>query len=330
MAKKGSYIVDYFNNRGFFGLSLLILVILSVIASGNFEVPQRGYGTLHNIADWISGSGDTSCFVSVLCNIVIGVLLVTLNIMYRYIKTYNCFVFASVFVLLQGANPFLSTRFFAGTAMCLVVVIALFFLFDLYGKQQMASQGVFLIMALLSFFSIYHYVFLLLVPLFIVGFAYMRAINVRTVLAIFFGLVTPYWIALGTGLESISSFNAPELSLVWTSVPSYPGKSWAISVAIAITAFTVVLTVSNFKTMLNYSVHVRAYNNFFVALSVFVLLMMLVDYNDFLFYMPLMNMCFAIQFGHWYVITRHETRQPVTMWLMVAMLTIYIVALVIV
>ncbi len=329
MAKKGSYIVDYFNNRGFFGLSLLVLVILAVIASGNFEVPQRGYGTLHNISTWIS-SNDTSCFVAVLCNIVIGVLLITLNIMYRYIKTYNCFVFAAVFVLLQGVNPFLSTRFFAGTALCLVVVVSLLFLFDLYGKQQLASQGVFLVMALLSFFSIYHYVFLLLVPLFIVGFAYMRAINLRTVLAIIFGLVTPYWIALGTGLESITSFQAPELSLVWSETPTFAGKSWAVSVAIAITALTVLLTVGNFKTMLNYSVHVRAYNNFFVALSVFVLLLMIVDYNDFLFYMPLMNLCFAIQFGHWYVVTRHETRQAVTMWLMVAMLTAYIVAMAIV
>ncbi len=329
MAKKGSYIVDYFNNRGFFGLSLLVLVILAVIASGNFEVPQRGYGTLHNISTWIS-SNDTSCFVAVLCNIVIGVLLITLNIMYRYIKTYNCFVFAAVFVLLQGVNPFLSTRFFAGTALCLVVVVSLLFLFDLYGKQQLASQGVFLVMALLSFFSIYHYVFLLLVPLFIVGFAYMRAINLRTVLAIIFGLATPYWIALGTGLESITSFQAPELSLVWSEAPTFAGKSWAVSVAIAITALTVLLTVGNFKTMLNYSVHVRAYNNFFVALSVFVLLLMIVDYNDFLFYMPLMNLCFAIQFGHWYVVTRHETRQAVTMWLMVAMLTAYIVAMAIV
>ncbi len=310
-------------------MSLLILVILSVIASGNFDVPQRGYGTLHNIANWII-SHDTSCFVAVLCNIVTGVLLVTLNIMYRYIKTYNCFVFASVFVLLQGMNPFLSTRFFAGTAMCLVVVIALFFVFDLYGKQQMASQGVFLIMALLSFFSIYHYVFLLLVPLFIVGFAYMRALNVRAVLAIVFGLVTPYWIALGTGLESTQAFRAPELSLVWSDAPVYAGKGWAISVAIATTALTVLLTVGNFKTMLNYSVHVRAYNNFFVALSIFVLLMMLVDYNDFLLYLPLMNMCLAIQFGHWYVITKHETRQAVTTWLLIAMLTVYIVAMVIV
>lgn len=329
MAKKGSYIVDYFNNRGFFGLSLLVLVVLAVIASGNFEVPQRGYGTLHNISTWIS-SNDTSCFVAVLCNIVIGVLLITLNIMYRYIKTYNCFVFAAVFVLLQGVNPFLSTRFFAGTALCLVVVVSLLFLFDLYGKQQLASQGVFLVMALLSFFSIYHYVFLLLVPLFIVGFAYMRAINLRTVLAIIFGLATPYWIALGTGLESITSFQAPELSLVWSEAPTFAGKSWAVSVAIAITALTVLLTVGNFKTMLNYSVHVRAYNNFFVALSVFVLLLMIVDYNDFLFYMPLMNLCFAIQFGHWYVVTRHETRQAVTMWLMVAMLIAYIVAMAIV
>jgi len=46
--------------------------------------------------------------------------------------------------------------------------------------------------------------------------------------------------------------------------------------------------------------------------------------------MPLMNLCFAIQFGHWYVVTRHETRQAVTMWLMVAMLTAYIVAMAIV
>lgn len=321
--------MDYFNNRGFFGLSILILVILSLIASGSFVVPQRGYGTLHNIADWIS-SNDTSCFVAILCNAIIGVLLVTLNIMYRYIKTYNCFVFAAVFVLLQGINPFLSTHFFVGTMMCLVVVIALFFLFDLYGKQNFASQGVFLTMALISFFSIYHYVFLLLVPLFIVGFAYMRAINVRTVLAMIFGLITPYWIALGTGLESFSSFNVPEVSQVWSNAPAYAGKGWAVSVAIAVTALTVLLTVGNFKTMLNYSVHVRAYNNFFVALSVFVVVMMAVDYNDFLFYMPLLNMCFSIQFGHWYVITKHETRQAATTWLMLAMLTVFIVAMAIV
>ena len=157
MAKKGSYIVDYFNNRGFFGLAILILVVFSVIASGNFVVPQRGYGTFHNVANWISSS-DTSCFVAVLCNVVMGVLLVTPNIMFRYIKTYNCFVFAAIFVLLQGVNPFLSTRFYAGTAMCLVVVVSLFFMFDQYGKRSGASQGIFLVMALLSFFTLYHYV----------------------------------------------------------------------------------------------------------------------------------------------------------------------------
>ena len=60
-----------------------------------------------------------------------------------------------------------------------------------------------------------------------------------------------------------------------------------------------------------------------------VVAMMGIDYNDFLIYMPLLNMCFAIQFGHWYVISPHETRQPVTMWLMVAMLAAFIIAMVI-
>ncbi len=328
MAKKGSYIVDYFNNRGFFGLSLLLLVVFSVIASGNFEVPQRGYGTFQNLGTWIS-SNDTSCFVAVVCNVVIGVLLVTLNIMFRYIKTYNCFVFAAIFVLLQGINPFLSTRFFAGTALCMVVVLSLFFMFEQYGKRNGATQGIFLVMALLSFFTIYHYVFFLLIPLFVLGFAYMRVLDVRGVFATIFGIVTPYWIMLGTGLEPLSGFQAPHISQVWTSAPTFVGKGWAITMAITTVALTVLLTVSNLKTMLNYSVHVRAYNNFFVALSVFVVLMMAVDYNDFLIYMPLLNMCFAIQYGHWYVISPHETRQPVTVWLMVGLLTAYIIAMII-
>lgn len=328
MAKKGSYIVDYFNNRGFFGLSILLLIIFSVIASGNFEVPQRGYGTFHNLATWIQSS-DTSCFVAVLCNVITGVLLVTLNIMFRYIKTYNCFVFAAVFVLLQGINPFLSTRFFAGTAMCLVVVVALFFTFEQYGKRGGASQGMFLVMALLSFFTLYHYVFFLLMPLFVLGFAYMRVLDVRGAFAVVFGIITPYWIALGTGLESLNAFQAPQFSTVWENTPQFAARGWAITMAIVTVALTVLVTVSNFNTMLNYSVHVRAYNNFFVALSVWVLLMMAIDFNDFLFYMPLLNMCFAIQFGHWYVISPHETRQPVTMWLLAAMLTAFIIAMVI-
>ena len=49
----------------------------------------------------------------------------------------------------------------------------------------------------------------------------------------------------------------------------------------------------------------------------------------FLIYMPLLNMCFAIQYGHWYVITQHETRQPVTVWLLVAMFAAFIIAMVI-
>lgn len=328
MAKKGSYIVDYFNNRGFFGLAILLLVVFSVIASGNFVVPQRGYGTFHNIATWIE-SNDTSCFVAVVANVVMGVLLVTLNIMFRYIKTYNCFVFAAVFVLLQGINPFLSTRFFAGTAMCLVVVVSLFFMFEQYGKRGGASQGIFLVMALLSFFTIYHYVFFLLIPLYILGFAYMRVLDVRGVFAIIFGIVTPYWIVLGTGLEPLNAFQSPHISQVWESTPTFVARGWAITIAITTVVLTLLLTVSNFKTMLNYSVHVRAYNNFFVALSIFVVLMMAIDYNDFLIYMPLLNLCFSIQYGHWYVITPHETRQPVTMWLMVALLTAYIIAMVI-
>lgn len=328
MAKKGSYIVDYFNNRGFFGLSILLLVIFSIIASGNFVVPQRGYGTFHNLATWISSS-DTSCFVAVLCNVIMGVLLVTLNIMFRYIKTYNCFVFAAVFVLLQGINPFLSTRFFAGTALCLVVVMSLFFMFDLYGKRGGATQGIFLVMALLSFFTIYHYVFFLLIPLFLLGFAYMRVLDVRGVFATIFGIVTPYWIMLGTGLEPLSAFQAPHISQVWTAAPPFAAKGWAVTMAITTVALTVLLTISNLKTMLNYSVHVRAYNNFFIALSIFVVLMMAIDYNDFLIYMPLLNMCFAIQYGHWYVITQHETRQPVTVWLLVAMFAAFIIAMVI-
>ena len=249
--------------------------------------------------------------------------------MFRYIKTYNCFVFAAVFVLLQGINPFLSTRFFAGTALSLVVVVALFFMFDQYGKRDTAPQGIFLVFALLSFFTFYHYVFFLLMPLFILGFAYMRVINVRSIFAIIFGIITPYWIALGTGLEQMSGFQAPHFSQVWENTTSYAAHGWAVTIAIATVIITIMVTVSNFKTMLNYSVHVRAFNNFFVALSIFVVLMMAIDYNDFLIYLPLLNICFSIQFGHWYVITRHETRQPITIWLLVALLAAFIIAMII-
>jgi len=328
VAKKGSYIVDYFNNRGFFGLAIILLVIMSIIASGNFVVPQRGYGTFHNLGTWISSS-DTSCFVTVVCNVIIGVLLVTLNIMFRYIKTYNCFVFAAVFVLLQGINPFLSTRFFAGTMLCLVVVMCLFFMFEQYGRRDTAPRGIFLVFASLSFFSIYHYIFFLLMPLFLLGFAYMRVIDVRSAFAVVFGIVTPYWIILGTGLESLSAFQPPHIAEVWNETPEFVGKGWAITIAIITVALTVLLTVANLKTMLNYSVHVRAYNNFFVALSIFVVVLMAIDFNDFLIYMPLLNMCFAIQLGHWYVITEHETRQPVMMWLMAALLAAFIIVMVI-
>ncbi len=80
--------------------------------------------------------------------------------------------------------------------------------------------------------------------------------------------------------------------------------------AFATTGFTILVgvcfTIANILKILSYNSRVRAYNGFlttaFIATAAFTLL----DFNNFTFYIPLLNCLAAYQVGHFFTYRRHR------------------------
>lgn len=309
MAKLRESKNDLFESRLFFMMMVVALALTTTIArsSGCMAQVDRGYGMLWALtSDMVSGAGT---FINLLCIVVTAILLMTLNHMFSFVRTLNSFVYASIFLILSAANPLACTQFYTGTAICLALVVALFFIFEQYGMTQTSQQSIFMTFAAMSLCCAFHYAFIFLLPVVIVAFIYMRATDARGYIAMMLGIITPYWIILGLGLAEPSQIHFPDFKAMWS--PPNGGSVPAVAVVVAVVSalLTVAVTLFNFRTMSNFGIQSRAYNALFVLLSLFTIVAMCVDYRDVMLYVPTLNLCLATQVAHLYTDSSVKQRE---------------------
>ena len=70
----------------------------------------------------------------------------------------------------------------------------------------------------------------------------------------------------------------------------------------------VVLIGVNVLRIISYKMQVRAYNGFFLILSLFTMVMMVLHYDNMLTYLPILNMCLAVQIAHTFTINNYLRR----------------------
>ena len=201
-------------------------------------------------------------------------------------------LFVSAFFLLQLANPAGLVALNAGTLLCLVTAVTLMPLFASF-QDSHAQRSIFLIFALVATGTMFHYGFLMLIPAYLLGFANMRALGLKGVLAMLFGLVTPFWIALGLGLVNPTDAALPQWPLM-----DRPQLNLQVILAVVTAVLGIVLAVLNLFTIMNYRMQTRVYNIFLIILLVMTILAACLDYRDMAVFLPLLNLMVAIQVAH--------------------------------
>ena len=145
----------------------------------------------------------------------------------------------------------------------------------------------------------------------------MQTMNLRSFLAMILGIITPFWIVLGLGIADISDFTLPSYESAWAALRT-PQLHLSIVYIAIITIFTVLLTCLNLLQIINYKLQVRAYNGYLVYLSVASILMMAVDYPNAFIYLPVINLCFGVQFAHFFTLNSHTRRYIAVIVLIIA------------
>lgn len=297
----------FFNGRQFLALTIVLLMASAWVAAYIGSVPMQGVtnGVCFSSVSSLGMSPVLSLSLNTAVLLGIATLLIFLNKSYSFIRDVT-HIFASSFLLLELANPVLTTRLFDGSVLCVMAWAVCFILFGSY-QERYPQRKVYITFAILSACCMFQYAVMYLIPVFFIGFLQMRAMSFKSFIAMLLGLATPFWIALGTGMVDVQSLMPPKLENIWSNLDV--AQSGFFITALAVEALvTLVLLVVNVIQTLNYKMQIRSYNGFINILTLSTILIMAIDYNNVLVYLPMLNSCLAIQIAHTFTINKFLRR----------------------
>jgi len=291
------HINEYFNGQPFMILCALALIVATAVSMsmGVEPPPADSTGIFFSLKGRLISQGMISAIINVACLLAAGGIMLALNKVFSYVRSVT-HLFVSAFFLLQLANPSGLVAFNAGTLLCVVTAVAIMPLFASY-QDRHSQRSIYLIFALVAAGSMFHYGFLVLIPAFLLGFLNMGVFNLKGVLAMLFGLITPFWIVLGLGIVSPTDFNMPHINGIW-NLTWTPHTSLELVLASITAIIGIVLAVMNLMTIMNYRVQTRVYNAFFVFVLASVVIALCIDYSDVTVFLPLLNLMVAVQIAH--------------------------------
>lgn len=316
-------IIELLNGRGFAILAAIALVVTAVIATTLGGVPpiDVGNGMFFDLSAVPFQATQLTMFINVALIIATGMLMLLLNKLYNFVKAFT-FVGAAVFFLLELALPMCSSVLNVGTILCLVLVMGTLVLFGTY-EDKYAQRPIFLITCVLAFGMMFNWAFVALIVAFVLGFAYMRAMNWKGFFAVLIGLFTPFWIAFGLGLVSPEQFNLLEINSVWNTLAEGQVRAMVIWI-VAVVVATIVLSAINLFSIYHYRLQLRVYNAFFLLVTLVSVVGVCVDYRDMLIFVPMLNLCLSVQVAHSFTISTFPKRYIFIFVLVIATLVAFV------
>jgi len=294
---RSEHINEYFNGRGFMLFCALMLVAVTVVALAIGVEPTniQGEGIFFTLQGAFIETGPVSAAINVLCLLATGGILLALNKVFTFVRSMT-HLFVSAFFLLQLAHPSGLVSLNAGTLLGLMGAVTLMPLFASF-QDSHAQRSIFLIFALVATGVMFHYGFLMLIPVYLLGFANMRVLDFKGMLAMLIGLVTPFWIVMGLGIASPSDAYLPQWALM-----ERPQLTIQFGMALATSAIGIALMVMNLLTVVNYRMQPRVYNISLMIMLVMVIITLCLDYHDLAVFLPLLNLMVAVQMAQAYTL----------------------------
>ena len=210
---------------------------------------------------------------------------------------------ATMFLVLQAAVPSALGQFYGGTILALLVMVCCGLLFSAFG-ERLGQRHVFLGFFLFAGAAFTQVGYLFFLPAILLGVMQMRIFSLKSFLAALLGTITPPWILFGLGLVTPDHLQWPGMAFeLWhlfesnDMVPTF--------VTIGATLLTGIgFTVANLMKILSYNSRVRAYNGFLTMMLIYTSVLVVLNFGNFMFYVPLLNCLVAYQIGHFFTYRR--------------------------
>ena len=308
-------------------LVLALLACLSSVLAWDYSavvpiVGNLGFG-LPSANLWLPFN-LTSAGINLCLNLGVALLTVYINRAFNVLRSLTSLV-ATMFLAMQIASPSVLGQFYGGTLLAIVAMLGIMLLFSVF-TDPVGQRRVFLIFFLLGGAAFTQVAYLFYVPVFMLGCVQMRVFTFRTFLAALLGLITPPWILFGFGIVGPGEMRWPGMVVAWSLFDEADKLQALVTVGFTLLVGTV-FTVANILKILSYNSRVRAFNGFLTMLLIFTAIFILVNFNDFTFYIPLLNCLVAYQVGHFFTYRRHRRSYVPILLLVLAYGALYVWAL---
>jgi len=203
---------------------------------------------------------------------------------------------ASFFMAMMAAIPDLLDQVSSGTLLVAAMPVCVTLLWTSFANPG-RMRHVFLLFAVLSALTMTQYCFVIYIPVFIIGCVQMKIFSLRTVLATLLGLITPWWMVLGTGIVDIDAVHAPDFSALFTAVDITEALHIVVVVLITVT-LAVAAWFANVMKVISFNVNLRAYNGSLTLITLATILAIFIDFTNALSYLPTLYLMTAYQLSH--------------------------------
>lgn len=251
--------------------------------------------------DFFTTTSLLSLALSFILSVAIALSMVIINKRYNLLRSLSV-LFATIFIIIQEAIPFLSFQLNNGTILCMVIMISTMILLGNYGNKHFSSFAVFTIALLITTGSIFINAYWFYIPIFLLGCMQMRILNSRTFLAFILGLITPVWIAIGFDYIAIGKYfswqTSSKLSILLID------KYWfKLIITVGLSIFICIsMGLFNMLKIYGYNARTRAINGFISLLTLATFILCIADFKHITDYLTLLNCCTAYQIGHLFIL----------------------------
>lgn len=247
-------------------------------------------------------SSDLAAFsVNAIFIAVNTILIVYLNKRYAFIREYTL-LHATYFIILTFSVPSLVAVANSSVIMIMVVLLSVLVLFGGYQQRQRRSF-IFLISFILAVGSMFNYAFVLLLPVFVIGFFQVQLMCFKGFVAMLIGLFVPYWIVLGLGIADLSDIALPKLAFTADAYIDIVTSPLVFNIAMTILTGAILSAINMFRLM-SYKLQLRSYNGFITILAMAATVLLFVDINNVYFYLTILNICLAFHVAHFFTIEK--------------------------
>lgn len=309
----------FLNSRNCTALLFVCAVVMTYVAfqSGNVEEITGSRGPLFPSANQWLTPGFASLMVSLLLIAATAVFFIVLNRVFNFMRAPSALT-SSLYVLMVAALPMTAGQFYGGDLLCMLMLAVVAMMFSCFGDTS-STRRIFLIFFLLSLASTVQYAFMFYIVVCIPGLAQMRVLNIRSLIAVILGVVTPFWILYGFGWMDFADFHWPkfESTLSQLSVPDMITIFGAVGIT---TMIGFAAMCANLIKILSYNAKFRAYNGFLTLLFVATVIFLIVDYVNLSVYYPVLCLTSAYQVAHYFSVYRQRN----AVWILVSVIVLYV------